>query len=400
MADDIEMTPVTDEPPKANPLAPGSGAATTLKLKPVIRKAADPVASAPAADPVAPAAPASPAASAPAAPAAPAAAAKSAASALRPGLKLPPKPAIGGAGGLRPGLKLPPKPTIGGAGGLKPGLKLPPKPVIRKPGTAAASPLVRPTPAKPAAAAGAAPEGKPAAPAAEARPIPNAMDVLKSVTQKLKGMTQPVSAPQQAVLHKTGIIADSGASAETQKQAAKAKTSRISLSNAAGVAPVKDEQVQAKTIRIKRADPVSPAPAAPVPPAAAEQTKAQDPSLTQRKTLKISRPGATGGAASAAKPAMPAKPRFTIKKPGAPKPPEAAAPADGDVADIPDLPETPAAGSPAPVAAAPVAGERDVPKALAVIDLVLQVAACGAIGFLGWLLYQDWMLPLVAGGCQ
>ena len=38
--------------------------------------------------------------------------------ALRPGLKLPPKPAAG----LKPGLKLPPKPT-----GLKPGIKLPPK---------------------------------------------------------------------------------------------------------------------------------------------------------------------------------------------------------------------------------------------------------------------------------
>lgn len=37
---------------------------------------------------------------------------------LRPGLKLPPKPAAG----LKPGLKLPPKPA-----GLKPGIKLPPK---------------------------------------------------------------------------------------------------------------------------------------------------------------------------------------------------------------------------------------------------------------------------------
>lgn len=394
MADDIEMTPVTDEPPKANPMAPGSGAATTLKLKPVIRKAADPAASAPADNPAAPKVPASPVA-----PVSPAAA-KPAASALRPGLKLPPRPAIGGAGGLKPGLKLPPKPTIGGAGGLKPGLKLPPKPVIRKPGTAAASPLVKPVPEKPVAASGAAAEGKPEAPATGAKPIPNAMDVLKSVTQKLKGMTQPVSTPQQAVLHKTGIIADSVASTEAQKQAARAKTSRISLSDAAGVAPVKEEQVQAKTIRIKRADPAGPAPAAPVPPPAAEQPKAQDPSLTQRKTLKISRPGAAGGAAPAVKPATPAKPRFTIKKPGAPKPPEAAAPADGEVADIPDLPEVPATGSPAPVAAVPVAGERDVPKALAVVDLVLQVAACGAIGFLGWLLYQDWMLPLVAGGCQ
>ncbi len=45
---------------------------------------------------------------------------------LKPGLKLPPKPATG----LKPGLKLPPKPA-----GLKPGIKLPPKTTFQlKPG--------------------------------------------------------------------------------------------------------------------------------------------------------------------------------------------------------------------------------------------------------------------------
>ena len=47
--------------------------------------------------------------------------------ALRPGLKLPPKPAAGG--GLKPGVKLPPKP------GAKPGIKVPAKPAFQlKPG--------------------------------------------------------------------------------------------------------------------------------------------------------------------------------------------------------------------------------------------------------------------------
>ena len=90
------------------------------------------------------------------------------------------------------------------------------------------------------------------------------MEALKSVTQKLKGITQQI--PAQAILHKTGIIAD-GAVSDAQKQAAKSKTARISLSDAMGVAPVKNEAAPMKTIKIKRpvdipgaakpADPVS-----------------------------------------------------------------------------------------------------------------------------------------------
>ncbi|MCQ2389403.1 MAG: hypothetical protein MJ138_06790, partial [Kiritimatiellae bacterium] len=80
------MTPVTagegGEPPKVSAATmPTTAAKPTVKLKPVIK-------------PTTPGTPIG--------------------NALKPGLKLPPKPTIGG---LKPGLKLPPKPTIGG---LKP----------------------------------------------------------------------------------------------------------------------------------------------------------------------------------------------------------------------------------------------------------------------------------------
>ena len=125
MADD-NMKPVAGSvPPPANPIA--KPRASTLKLKPVIRK-----------------------------------------------------PTIGGATGL-------PKP------GLRPGMKLPTQVPAAK--------------SEPAAAA----------PAAEQ---PGALEQLKTVTQKLKGVTQEI--PQQAILRKTGIIADQDLT-EAQKQASKSR---------------------------------------------------------------------------------------------------------------------------------------------------------------------------------
>ena len=300
MADEVEMTPVAGaEPPKANPLAkPAVTKVATIKLNPIARKPMPGAVPSPA---------------------------------LKPGLKLPPKP------GLAAGLKLPPKPGAATAAlkpglklptqngfkpglklptqtALKPGVKLPPKPVIRKPGaTVAAAPL--PKPIAPAAAA-----PKTEAPAAPAKPIavdaqgvgklptvsattierggaapdvsnlPKPMEALKSVTQKLKGITQEI--PQQAILHKTGIIAESGQS-DAQKEASKHKTARISLSDAMGVAPVKNEAAPMKTIRIKRpidspgatasltppaapAAPVAPVAEAPTAPAAAPAAPAAD----------------------------------------------------------------------------------------------------------------------------
>ena len=283
------------------------------------------------------------------------------------------------------------------------------KPVIRKPLAAAADAK---TVIRPSLRSSAAPGLKPAAPAAAApalaAPAAPAVDHLKNVTQKLKGITQEI--PAQAILHKTGIIADQ-ALTEAQKQASKSRTARISLSDAIGVAPVA-EQKPIKTIRIKRpVDLQNPSPSAAAPaasvaplaepapapveekPAPAEPAPAEAPTsatqqITQRKTLKISRPG------SGVKP-------LGLKKPGvAPaKPAEAAKPADGDaVADIPEIADSPEM----PAVAAPVASTNgnpvDVPVAVAIIGLVSQIAACAAIGFLGWLLYQDTQLPMFCGG--
>ena len=409
MAEEVEMTPVTAaEPPKVNPLAT-------------------------AAVPKAPAAAPGPAVRPPTV---------GGATALKPGLKLPPQSA------LKPGLKLPPKPgaTVSAMrpglklptqNALKPGIKLPPKPVIRKPGTGVSvAPLPKPVapaaaakpaestaaPAKPAVAA---PAAKPVAvdaqgvgklPTVEAKAVarddvtpavsenPKPMEALKSVTQKLKGITQEI--PQQAILRKTGIIAE-GAMTDAQKEAAKHKTARISLSDAMGVAPVKNESAPMKTIRIKRpisipgaTTPLKPqpqaAPAAETAPVteaaaapAAETAEAEtepSASITQRKTLKIARPGAVRPAG-----------KFGIKRPSqattvAKQAPVAdgaagAAPApaaDGAVADIADIPALPTAFAPA--AKAP---ESDGPAWLWTLSSLVQIAACVAMGVLAWFLYQN-----------
>jgi hypothetical protein len=397
MAEEVEMTPVAPEPPKADPLAKPAAplGGSTLKLNPVARPTAG-------------------------------AASKTGATvnALRPGLKLPSKPGAT-VNALRPGLKLPPKPGAT-ANALKPGLKLPPKPVIHKPGEAiAAAPLPKPVaPVASATSEPAAPEAaKPAAevPAASAVPVvegqaitredtpapaPTAapLEQLKAVTQKLKGVTQPI--PQQAILRKTGIIAED-ATTEAQKEASKHKTARISLSDAMGVAPVKDEHAPMKTIRIKRPIDIAslttgstapvPRPAStsatpaatPAETAAAEKaesaaTPAPATSVTQRKTLRISRPG------GAVRPSG----KFGLKHPSqtsAPTKPAvapiegAAAPAEGGmVADVADIPEMPMA---APAAAAKASS--DGPAWLWVLSTLVQAAACAAIGALAWFLYQN-----------
>lgn len=407
MAEETSNGPVSAaEPPKANPLAASAiKPAGTLQMKPVIRKPAI-------------------------------------GGALKPGLKLPPKPAgsaplktVTTASPLKPGLKMPATPT------LKAGLKLPTKPVIRKPGSApapsllkpaapaAAAPAPAPTPAPapaPAAAPVAAPVvaktvaapvvAKPVAAPAVAKPIAaeapaGALNALKAVTQNLKAVTQNLNgaapATQQAVLHKTGIIADPAKEmTEAQKQAAKSKTARISLSEAVGVAPVKNENAPMKTIRIKRptdlqaGGPAKPAVApvaapavAPVAAPAAPAEKTEDASVTQRKTLKITRPSA-----GVVRPAG----KFGIKKPAAPSAapaaPAAATPAAAtapaaDVADIPDIPDIPAVAPLSPVGAA---GDTvsDVPAIVGVISVIAQAAACVVIGALAWFLYQDAQVPL------
>ena len=409
MADEVEMTPVAGaEPPKANPLAkPAATKVATLKLNPLARK------------PVTGAAPSS---------------------ALKPGLKLPPKP------GLAAGLKLPPKPGAATAAlkpglklptkngfkpglklptqtALKPGVKLPPKPVIRKPGaTVAAAPLPKPVVPVDAQGVGKLPtvsattiERGGGAP--DVGNLPKPMEALKTVTQKLKGITQEI--PQQAILHKTGIIAEGGASV-AQKEAAKHKTARISLSDAMGVAPVKDEAAPMKTIRIKRpidipgatssltppavaptvapvaAAPVAKAPTAPAatPAAPAAEKPAPAATVTQRKTLKIARPGGVavrpGGKFGIKRPSQ----ATTVAKSAPAAASAAAAPAgDAEVADIPDIPTNVPA---IPAAAAPA--EVEGPAWLWTMSAILQFAACVAIGALAWFLWENTQLPTYCGG--
>ena len=269
MAEEVEMTPVAAaEPPKANPLAkPAAPKVPTIKLAPVAHK---PVIGGAAAGALKPGLK------------------LPAQNGLKPGLKLPPKPGAT-VSTLRPGLKLPTQTA------LKPGVKLPAKPVIRKPGaTVTAQPLPKPIvgapkPTVPAATVNAA---KPAAEKPLAEP-PKPMEQLKAVTQKLKGITQEI--PQQAILRKTGIIAET-AMTDAQKEAAKHKTARISLSDAMGVAPVKNENAPMKTIRIKRpvglgavpAAPAAAAPAAAAPaakPAEAESAAEEKPKEKEKNPL-------------------------------------------------------------------------------------------------------------------
>lgn len=439
MAEENPISPISDaQPPKVNPIKPAVG--STLKLNPVVRKPA----------------------------------VGGATTALKPGLKLPPKPGAT-VSALRPGLKLPPKPGATQTA-LKPGLKLPPRPQIRKPGeTVAAAPIPKPVipaaapaaeevkapeqpavveavkaeePAKVVEAPKAAEEPKaPEAPKpaealkpAEApkavetlKPVakidasgvaklptvemqamkrdekiatpepPKPMEALKSVTQKLKGITQSI--PQQAILHKTGIISD-GATSETQKEAAKHKTARISLADAIGAAPVKNENAPMKTIRIKRPIDIPGATNAAKPEAAPANDAAESPSqsatvasepsssVTQRKTLKIARP--TGGAVRPSK--------FGIKRPAsatAAAAPSAAdtsaqgasapASAAGEVSDIPEIADIPSIPNMPAMASAPAAAgaSSDGPAWLCALSAIVQLAACIAIGALAWYLFQD-----------
>ena len=351
MADETASPISAAKPPVANPMASATSVhASTLKLKPVIRKPGT-----------------------------------ATATALKPGIKLPTQTA------LKPGVRLP----------TKPGVRLPTKPAIRKPGEAAAAPVA---PAAPAAAVPAAP--------AEPQPVaPSAVEALKGATQKLKGITQQI--PAQAILRKTGIIADQELT-EAQKQASKSRTARISLSDAIGVAPVKSEVAPMKTIRIKRpvdlqnqaAKPAAEAPAAEVAPIAApaeeEKTTPDAVTLTQRKTLKIARPGAAGARPTG---------KFGIKKPGAATAaaaPAAEAGAEGEVSDLPpvgDIPDMPPANAVAmytnaPASSIPPDRIRDVGTVCNVFSLLFQIAACGVIAFLGYSLIMFSQRPLRCGGTR
>ena len=157
---------------------------------------------------------------------------------------------------------------------------------------------------------------KPPVPGAAAPAAPAATEAAKRQTSSLKSVTGPI--PAQATLRKTGIIAE-GILTPAQQQAAKSKTSRISLESAIGVAPTSPKgPAPLKTMRLRRPTDLNKPPApspfgAPKPTATAPAQPAEDAptavtiaptpmtpvnggeqdssAVTQKKTLKLTRPG-------------------------------------------------------------------------------------------------------------
>lgn len=217
-------------------------------------------------------------------------------------------------------------------------------------------------------------------PVVGARPVPIAPAVApataKKATQNLKSVTGPI--PAQATLKKTGIIAE-GIITPQQQQAAKSKTSRISLESAIGVAPAKEGPAPLKTIRLRRPTDLKPTPMtltpkaeetpaeAPTMPTAAPEPAADEASVTQKRTLRLPRSGGIG-----------------IKPPTL----GLGSPAGADVSDmggdVPDLGAVPAFD-----AAAPRAEGLGVPKWVAALSLVASLAALLVMGCLLFNLVEE-----------
>lgn len=216
-------------------------------------------------------------------------------------------------------------------------------------------------------------------PVVGARPAPIAPAVApataKKATQNLKSVTGPI--PAQATLKKTGIIAEGIIT--PQQQAAKSKTSRISLESAIGVAPAKEGPAPLKTIRLRRPTDLKPTPMtltpkaeetpaeAPTMPTAAPEPAADEASVTQKRTLRLPRSGGIG-----------------IKPPTL----GLGSPAGADVSDmggdVPDLGAVPAFD-----AAAPRAEGLGVPKWVAALSLVASLAALLVMGCLLFNLVEE-----------
>ena len=279
------------------------------------------------------------------------------------------------------------------------------RPVIRKPVIGGAKPVVlKPAsgvPPAPAAVPEAAAEVKKSEPAAAVKPVQDAM-------------------PAQAILHKTGIIAE-GILTPAQAQAAKTKTSRISLESAIGVAPTLKSGAPMKTIKLRRLTDIPPAPGAvkieagkpasavsPLAPAeapapatpvsasaesvkadvesVAEQPLEKPATMTQKKTLKLHRPGFKRPTVSG------------LKRPGASAVSTESKPAsDSEVADlagdVPELSPEIADIKPMPsVADLPddstgtVAG---VPSWLNISTILAGVAALVVMSLCTWTLFRE-----------
>jgi hypothetical protein len=331
------------------------------------------------------------------------------------------------------GASAPPKvtPIAVAATSAAPTVKLKPvirKPLIRKPVIGASKPVTL----KPAS-------GTPPAPAAvpEAAAAPVEPSAAPAQTPQLKSITSPIAA--QATLRKTGTIAE-GILTPAQAQAAKTKTSRISLESAIGVAPSVKSAAPMKTIRLRRPTDIPPAPgvikpaisplkpAAPVAPAA-EPVSASTPvpeapapapiaapvsetptvlepveaapseaatavvepstTVTQKKTLKLKRPNfkrpTVGGLRKPGTVASAADP--VSAEPAAPQVSDLGSVSDlGDVADIPEI-------KPLAPVALPVADDSKIvagaPVWLNAITLVAGIAALVVAGICTWSLYSQ-----------
>ena len=255
------------------------------------------------------------------------------------------------------------------------------KPVIRKP-------VIRKPPAPGAAA--------PAAPA------PAATEAAKRQTSSLKSVTGPI--PAQATLRKTGIIAE-GILTPAQQQAAKSKTSRISLESAIGVAPTSPKgPAPLKTIRLRRPTDLNkppapspfgapkPAPASPAQPAAVDteattvatiapapmtpvEAGEQDSSaVTQKKTLKLTRPGGP------------------LKRPTLGTPAGGASDGANDLSgDVPELKPLDIADFGASV---PEAASSGVPGWLLAITTITSLAALLVLGAVFYFLFTEGCAPV------
>ena len=214
---------------------------------------------------------------------------------------------------------------------------------------------------------------------------PEAAAAVKKATQNLKAVTGPI--PMQATLRKTGIIAE-GILTPAQQQAAKSKTSRISLESAIGVAPVKETPAPMKTIRLRRPTdlkpggpaplvpprpPVSDTEVPPTPPAPASE--GEEAGVTQKKTLKLHRPG------------------IGIKRPTIGAAPAASG---GDVPDMPVADMSPV-GNLSPIVDSDSGKSAGVSNVVAALSLITSIAALVVVGFLMGQLWQEGVGP-VAGG--
>ena len=301
---------------------------------------------------------------------------------------VPPKVAPFGAASPKPAAAAPTPPSA-------PAAPTPPAPAAAAPAAASSAgvstiklkPVIRRPQIRKPIVGGA----KPAAPTPAAAASPAAA---KKATQNLKAVTGPI--PMQATLRKTGIIAE-GILTPAQQQAAKSKTSRISLESAIGVAPAtKEAPAPMKTIRLRRPTdlksngpaplvpprpPVSDPPtAATIAPSAEPETSAEEAAVTQKKTLKLHRPG------------------IGIKRPTISPAPAASAAQGGDVPDMPVADMAPVGNlSPVAFANADAGKSAGVPGWVATLSLITSIAALAAVGVLMWYLWQEGVGP-VAGG--